>query len=206
MKGLTKRQSEIMDFIHEFIKSRKFSPSYRDIMEHFQFSSLGTVYRHLKVLKRKGALEGEKNGGRSLAPVLPLKALDTRGELMLPFIGQIAVGEPIEMFAQSQTLAVPDFLVQSPDRTYALRARGDSLQGELIADGDIILVEAREKAFVGETIIGFVNEHATIIKRYYREGNYVRLESPGEHHGTLLSAEELSIQGILVGLIRSFSH
>ncbi len=204
MKGLTKRQSEIMDFIQEFIKSRRFSPSYRDIMEHFHFSSLGTVYRHLHVLKRKGVLVGEKRGGRSLAPADAPKTMNARGELMLPFIGHICAGEPIETFAQSQTLAVPDFLVQSPENTYALRVRGNSLRDELISDGDILLVEARTETFAGETIVGIVNDHATIVKKYYPEGIYIRLESLDEQNTIVLKSDDLAIQGVVTGLMRFF--
>ena len=61
MKGLTKRQNEIVHYISEYINIHRFSPSYREIMEHFGFTSLGTVYKHVQVLKRKGMIQAEKN-------------------------------------------------------------------------------------------------------------------------------------------------
>ena len=67
MKGLTRRQQEIISFVSHFIQTNRYSPSYREIQNHFGFSSLGTVFRHLAVLKRKGALSNEKNCGRSLS-------------------------------------------------------------------------------------------------------------------------------------------
>ncbi len=204
MKGLTKRQSELLDFVQEFIKTRRYSPSYREIMDHFHFSSLGTVYRHIKVLKRKGVLSGEKYGGRSIHLAEVTKPMNSHGELELPFIGHISAGLPLETFPQSQKLAVPDFLVQAPDRTYALRAKGDSLNGELIADGDILLVEARNEAFAGETIVGHTQDHATIVRRYFPEGNYIRLEGGAEQKPIILKTDDLVIQGVVTGLLRFF--
>jgi repressor LexA len=204
MKGLTKRQSELLDFIREFIKNRRYSPSYREIMDHFRFSSLGTVYRHIQVLKRKGVLSGEKYGGRAINIAEIAKPMNTHGELELPFIGHICAGQPLETFPQSQKLAVPDFLVQAPDRTYALRAKGNSLNEELIADGDILLVEARSEAYEGETIVGVVDNHATIVKRYYPEGNYIRLEGGEGQKPLILKADDLIIQGVVTGMLRFF--
>lgn len=204
MKGLTKRQSELFDYIQEFIKSRRYSPSYREIMEHFQFSSLGTVYRHIKVLKRKGVLAGEKYGGRSINVAEVAKPMNKHGELELPFIGHISAGQPLETFPQSQKLAVPDFLVRAPESTYALRAKGNSLNEELIADGDILLVEARSEAFAGETIVGLINDDATIVKRYYPEGNYIRLEGGEAQKPIILKSDDLVIQGVITGMLRFF--
>ena len=65
MKGLTKRQREIVDFIRDYIAVHHYSPSYREIMKHFGFTSLGSVYKHIAVLKRKGGPFGGK-GERSL--------------------------------------------------------------------------------------------------------------------------------------------
>jgi repressor LexA len=204
MKGLTKRQSELLDFIQQFIKNRRYSPSYREIMDHFRFSSLGTVYRHIKVLKRKGVLSGEKYGGRAINVAEISKPMDSHGELELPFIGYITAGQPIETFPQSQKLAVPDFLVHAPDRTYALRVKGNSLNEELIADGDILLVEARNEAYEGETIVGLIDNHATIVKRYYPEGTYIRLEGGEGQKPLILKAEDLMIQGVVTGMLRFF--
>jgi repressor LexA len=204
MKGLTKRQVELVDFIQGFVKSRRYSPSYREIMEHFQFSSLGTVYRHIKVLKRKGVLGGEKYGGRSIHLAEVAKPMNKHGELELPFIGHISAGQPIETFPQSQKLAVPDFLVRSPESTYALRAKGNSLNEELIGDGDILLVEARSEAFAGETIVGIINDDATIVKKYYPEGNYIRLEGGEAQKPIILRSDDLIIQGVVTGMLRFF--
>ncbi len=206
MKGLTKRQREILSFIQEFIHVNRYAPSYREIKHHFSFSSLGSVYKHVNVLKRKGALVSEKQCSRSLALTQATPVTKNQIEIELPFIGYITAGSPIEMFPQSQTLSVPESLVHAPEKTYLLRARGDSLQEEMIAEGDLLLVEARQEAHSGETILASINNHDTLIKKFYPEGDYVRLTSHNlRHQPIIIRHEDILIQGVVVGLLRLYS-
>jgi len=203
MTGLTKRQSEIMTFIQDFIKKHQYSPSYREIMEHFGFSSLGSVHKHVNVLKRKGVLTAETKASRSLAPVQENETGERQAEVELPFIGHVARGVAIETFPHTQTLAVPDFFVRVPDRTYVLRARGDEFRDELVADGDLLVIEARQDPYDGEIVIGYMGDQETFIYRYHPEGNTVRLESQNRMlEPIVLHADEVSIQGVVTGLLR----
>ncbi|HEY4831488.1 MAG TPA: transcriptional repressor LexA [Waddliaceae bacterium] len=207
MIGLTKKQQEILSFIQDYIRCHQYSPSYREIMHYFGFSSLGSVSKHLQALKRKGALSGEKQSSRSIFPTQSTFSTRNSIEIELPFIGHLSAGLPLETFPQSQTLAVPEFLVNLPEKTYVLRARGNALNEELIADSDLLLVEARNEAFAGEMIIGLLSktDNATLVKRYYPEGNYIRLEGHLRHlEPIIVKHEELQIQGVIIGLIRSF--
>jgi len=205
MKGLTRRQQEIIHFIEEYIDTNQLSPSYREIRDHFGFSSLGSVYKHLNVLKRKGVLFAEKNASRSLTLASKSDGAPISNvEIELPFIGHISAGTLIETFPQTQTLAVPDYLVTAPDSTYVLRARGDTLHDELISDGDLLLVEARQEAYPGETIVALIEEK-TIVKRYYPEDDSVRLVSSNPNlEAMIMKVNEIQIQGVVVGLMRVF--
>lgn len=205
MKGLTQKQREILEFIQRFIKENAFSPSYREIMYHFSFSSPGSVYKHIQTLKRKGVLDAEKQCSRSLAPIASPLTQQTKAEVELAFIGNLSVGYPVNLFREPQMMAIPAFLVPNPEHTYILQIQGDGLQEDAIYDGDLILIEARQDAQTGETVLALINQHDTIIKRYYPEGQYMRFE--GRHlqaHPLLLQADSVIIQGVLVGMIRSY--
>ncbi len=203
MKGLSPKQREIFNFIQVFIDQNHYSPSYREIMKHFSFSSPGSVYKHIRTLKRKGVLEAEKQSSRSLIPIETASSIRNKSEIELPIIGSVVAGCTIEMFMQPQTLAVPAFLIHNSEKTYILRVHGNSLNEEAIKDGDLLLVEARQEAQAGETILALVNQHTIMIKRYYPEGQYIRLE--GDHHQPMiLRQESIFIQGILVGIIRIY--
>lgn len=202
MKGLTKRQLEILSFIKEYIRVKNYSPSYREIMQHFGFSSLGSVYKHIHVLKRKQALDGESRSSRSLS-ISEDSSQNLPANIRLPFIGHIVAGTPIELFAQSQTIAVPEFMVPRPKETYVLKAKGDSLHEELIGDSDFLVVEARTEAIAGETVVAVINNHDTIVKRFFREGTYIKLIGSHPHqHPIMLREEDFLIQGIVVAVLR----
>ncbi len=206
MKGLTQKQKEILDYITSYIDLNRFSPSYREIMTNFGMTSPGTVYKHIQVLKRKGALINEPKCGRSLSPANGHQKAVVTGEITLPLIGYISQGNPIEMLLRSQSISIPSSMVPSPDTTYILRAQGMQLQEELILEGDFLIVETRQDIHPGETIIGLVNEHDTIVKRYYPEGQYIRLESQDSNQPPLiLRTDHIIIQGVLIGLLRNYT-
>lgn len=205
MKGLTKRQHELLTFIEEFIGTHHYSPSFREIMRHFGFTSLASVAKHISTLKRKGAITGAAHGKRSIATVSANKASQKSLEIELPYIGYISSNSLIETFPQSQTLAVPEFLVHNPETTYVLRARGSLLNDEMILDGDLLLVETRNDPHDGETIIFSTKQKSTAIRQYHPEGNYVRLTSRSPHTAPLmLRHEELLIHGIVVSVLRLY--
>lgn len=201
MKGLSKRQLEVATYIKDFIEKNNYSPSYREIQEHFQFSSLGSVYKHIQTLQRKGQLNSEKNCSRSLS--LPAKEENQAAELQLPFIGNITHENTIETFSQIQTMAVPASLISSFENTYVLRVRGDTLNEELIGDGDLLIVEARQSAYSGELVIALLKNRKVMVKRYYPEGNHVRLTGLNSE-STLIKSEEFILQGVIIGLLRFF--
>lgn len=205
MKGVSKRQQEIITFIDQYIEKNQFSPTFREIQDHFGFSSLGTVYQHVEALKKKGLVTAEKRGRRTLSLTDISSKNESGGGFKIPFIGQITVGFPIKTFSKTQTLSIPSFLVHSPEKTYILKAKGDALAEEQIADGDLLIVEARQEVNAGETVIALINHHDTIIKKYYPEGQYARLEGNNPNQQPLiLKHENIQIQGVLIGLLRVY--
>lgn len=203
MKGLTKRQSEVLSYIQQFINKNQYSPSYREIMNHFAFNSLGSVYKHVTILKRKGVLNGDKSSGRSLAPANPgNQGQSNQKEVSL--IGQLSAGK-IELFSISQVIQVPANLIHDNENPYALKVCGDFLIDEMMMDGDVLLVEAKTEVSAGETIIGLINHQEVIVKKYFQEGVYVRLVGQNSHHQSIiLKRDHVVIQGIVVGLLRVY--
>lgn len=206
MKGLTQRQQEIFSFIQTFIQAHSYSPSYREIMTHFGFASIASVHKHINVLKRKGLISAEEKCSRSISLMHQESPTQTiQAGIELPFIGNIAAGDAIEMFPRSQSLTVPSFFVVHPEMTYILRVKGHSLNCEMIVDGDLLLVEASQQAYPGDLVIALINQHETLIKRYYPEGAYVRLLSYGGHEDPMvLRSEDFHIQGVVTNLFRFY--
>jgi repressor LexA len=103
-------------------------------------------------------------------------------------------------------VTVPSVFVPNPDQSYLLSVQGDSLREDQISEGDLIIVEARQEVSEGEMAIVLVNHHDILIKKYYPEGPYVRLEALNHNvRPMILRQENLEVQGVLVALLRNYS-
>ncbi len=203
MECLTKRQKDIFSFIEHYIAEHEISPSYREIKSHFGFSSLGSVYKHLRCLKEKGHISMKKNCSRTAVP----QTEHTGAELTvsIPFIGTIAAGLPIETFPEAETIALPKSLIPHAFSCFALRVQGDSMQEDHIIDGDIIVAKNETQPKVGQAIIALIDQEGATLKRFYPQGDNVRLEpANADYAPIIIRKEQLSIQGTVVALIRQF--
>jgi repressor LexA len=196
--NLTKRQKEILDFIREYREANGISPTQREIRERFELSSFGTVQKHLKRLEEKGALSREWNRSRGISPAEPKAAARE-----VPLLGAVAAGRPIEPFPDEETIEVPSSLLGRGDH-FVLRVRGDSMVEDGIRDGDYVVVSKRSNAQNGQTVVALIRGEATL-KRYYSEGARVRLQPANAAMKPLLvEARDVTVQGVVTGLIRNY--
>jgi repressor LexA len=201
---LTERQKEILDFISEYQADHGISPTHREIRDHFHYSSFGTVYKHLKLLQKKGFLHRDWNQKRGLELVRAVPGQP--GEHEVAFLGLIAAGQPIEALSGHETLTVPNHLIGGhPNDHYVLRVVGDSMIDEGIQDGDFVIVVRRERAEPGEMVVALVEGVEVTLKRFFPEGNQVRLEPANPAMEPIwVKARDLKVQGVVVGLMRKY--
>lgn len=202
MKTLTERQKEILDFIRDWIAKKGYSPTFREVMKQFNYASVGTVVTHLKALSKKGYIQSEEKKRRSLVPVALESTPKGGEEIELPFVGMVQASFPIEMYPDTKTFKVPSPFVRYPDITYVLQVQGDSLEPEHMEDGDLLIVEARQEVEASELVIASSPHNETLIRRYYPEGEFARLE--GKEAPLLLRHDELRLHGVITGLLRSY--
>lgn len=202
--GLTPRQAEILTYITEYSEKRGYAPTLQEIGEKFGLSSVATVHKHISNLVEKGYLRRERrNASRDLDVVG--KGQGSRGVASIPLLGTVAAGLPIEALDDQEEINLPEEWL-GKGRTFALRVRGDSMIEEQIRDGDTVVVEARETARNGETIIALVDGDSVTVKQYYREGAQVRLQPANPAVPVLTLAEErVRVQGVVIGVLRRFS-
>src|SRR5690349_22244553 len=146
--AITRRQRQLYDFISEFVQKNGYSPSFDEIRVGLKLSSLATVHKHISNLEKKGLLTRDYNRSRSI-DLLPPKgrlkqAMSVNTAMVLPLVGRIAAGQPIEARQTSETISLADF-VRSKE-VFVLEVRGDSMQDEHILDGDYVLVEKTKGA------------------------------------------------------------
>jgi repressor LexA len=205
--AITKRQRQIYDYISEFVQKHGYSPSFEEIGKGMRLSSLATVHKHVTNLEKKGLLTRDYNRSRSI-DLLPPKgrlkqAMSVNTGLVLPLMGRIAAGQPIEAVENPETISLADF-VRSKE-VFVLEVRGDSMQDEAILDGDYVLVEKARTAHNGDIVVALVDQSDATLKRFYREGDSIRLQpSNVTMKPIIVPAASVDVQGRVIGVLRKY--
>jgi len=143
----------------------------------------------------------------------PLSLLQSKEEVLsLPLLGSVAAGCPIESLKHDEFIQVPSQMVRNASKTFALRVQGDSMINEGILDGDTILVQQQGSAVNGDLVVATIENEATVKRFFLRtpprgsaDELMVELRPANERLQSMwYSPYEVSIQGILVGLLRKF--
>lgn len=197
---ITKRQKTVLEKIKNFMVENSYPPTIRDIAREFGFSSPKAVTDHLKSLERKGFIERNslarsiKLTGKALDMLNGLAAwrnegqgpsnlpgyppnLSSAGIIYLPLVGKVAAGNPI--LAQeniSEYIPVSSSLFGAKKADFALKVKGDSMTGDHILDGDIIIARSQNTADNGDIVVALIGDEA-VVKKIYRSKDKVELRS-----------------------------
>jgi len=208
--AITKRQREIYDFIARFVAEHGYSPSFEEIGEGTDLSSLATVHKHITNLEKKGLLKRDYNRSRSIDVLPPRGALKKSMQVAagvsaeLPLLGRIAAGRPVEALQNPETISFADF-TRSSKEVFVLQVKGDSMQDEAILDGDYILVEKTGVVRNGEIAVALVDGMESTLKRIYKEGDKVLLQpSNAAMQPVIVSAAAVQVQGRVIGVLRKY--
>jgi repressor LexA len=205
--AITRRQRELYDFISEFVQKNGYSPSYDEIRVGMGLNSLATVHKHISNLEKKGLLTRDYNRSRSI-DLLPPKgrlkqAMSVNTTMVLPLMGRIAAGQPIEAVENPETISLADF-VRSKE-VFVLEVRGDSMQDEHILSGDYVLVEKAKSAQNGDIVVALVEGSDATLKRFYREGDNIRLQPSNVNmQPIIVPAASVDVQGRVIGVLRKY--
>jgi repressor LexA len=205
--AITKRQREIYDFIAQFVAEHGYSPSFEEIGEGTNLSSLATVHKHISNLEKKGLLKRDYNRSRSIDVLPPRGALKKSMAVAagseLPLLGRIAAGRPVEALQNPETISLADFTRSK--EVFVLQVRGDSMQDEAILDGDYILVEKTNAVRNGEIVVALVDGMESTLKRIYKEADKVRLQaSNASMQPVIVPAAAVQVQGRVIGVLRKY--
>ncbi len=195
MKELTERQMQVLGYIARSLRETGYPPTIREIGTALSIRSTNGVNDHLKALERKGYIS--RDDAKSRAVSLTMVGRDSLGldihpdtdpgpareaanldAVSVPLLGRIAAGMPIEAIEHQEDEFVLDASLLGRgghDSVYALRVRGDSMIGDAILDGDIVVIRRQDTANKGEIVAVMVDGSATV-KRYYDEGDRIRLQ------------------------------
>jgi len=197
---LTKRQQEIYQYLKEHIQSMGYAPSIMEICAKFNLSSPATVHKHLSHIEEKGLIRREQN----LSRAIELVEADTTAALPeFQLLGHIMAGKPIEVIEAREMMSLmPD---PSGKEIFVLKVKGQSMIDDHIQDGDYVIVERRDDARNGETVVALLDNESATLKRFYREQDHIRLQPANTTMEPILVKEgDIKIQGVVIGVLRKF--
>ena len=206
MRGLTKRQQLVLEFIQDSIQEHGYPPTLREIGAHFGIRSTNGVNDHLLALERKGYLRREDMKSRALRPTASAGGVPRE----VPLLGRVAAGQPLLAIENIEgSLRIdPTLLPGESGKFFALRVRGESMIGAGILDGDIVFVRQQEDAPSGTIVVALVNDEATV-KTLQRDGERVRLVPSNPAVAPIVVGREdgrsLRILGVVAGVYRKLT-
>jgi len=129
---------------------------------------------------------------------------EMEGTVSIPLLGEVAAGQPLEMFTVEDSLDVPESLWHGR-KVFALRVRGQSMIDAGIRDGDYLIVEPRDTADDGRTVVAEIDGHVTVKKLFRSASGQVRLQPANpEMLPLIVSGDQVRIRGVVVGVLRKY--
>lgn len=199
-KKLTQRQSEIVDYLKKAHRATGLMPSTREMQHYFGFASQTAAMSHLRSLEKKGIIQ--RLPGKARAVIFP-DDLERNEISKIPIYGAIAAG-----FAEAQEQQLDAYLsmdltalgCSNKQEIFALKVRGDSMIDAHICDGDLVILEKRQARHLD--IVAALIDGESTLKRLIQEKGKTYLKAENPHFPDLIPASELSIQGVLLALVR----
>jgi repressor LexA len=201
MSSLTKKQAQVLVFIREYIDDHGYAPSYREIGEYFGLSSTATIHTHVQALVEKGEIKvGNEGEARSIELIAETP---NNPAVLLPLLGVITAGEPIEAVEDNETMAIPATFVLDGSNSFVLRVKGRSMIEDGILDGDFVVIERNPSPRNGEVVVALLDNAYATLKRFYREQTRIRLQ-PANSAMNPIFVKDCIIQGVVRAVIRKF--
>ncbi|MDJ0595423.1 MAG: transcriptional repressor LexA [Pleurocapsa sp. MO_226.B13] len=202
MESLTPAQKELYDWLIEYIRSTQYAPSIRQMMKAMNLRSPAPVQSRLERLRSKGYIDWTDGKARTIR----ILHQPDRG---LSIEGAIAAGGLVEPFTEDKTRLDLSNLFSQPD-CYVLRVVGDSMIEDMIDEGDYAVMRSlssNSEVKNGDIVAARVSGHGTTLKRFYQEQEQIVLKPANQKYEPIVAdAENVEIQGILVGVWRSMAN
>jgi SOS regulatory protein LexA len=219
---LTKSQQKVLNFVQRFAEAEGRSPTLKEIAEGVDRSAVSTVHKHVRHLIEKGYLERRHGRGNNIGLTvrgagLPGGAVSMAeaegadggggadgGARAVPYYGAAAAGSPMAPGSYAVPTEVPRAIHRNKENLFVLRVRGDSMAEDSILDGDLVVLQRREDYRNGDRVVALIDREEATLKELRRDGDDIWLipHNP-EFAPRRYSPEQVDVQGVLVGVMRS---
>ena len=200
---ISRKQSEILEYMKNEILNRGFPPSVREICEAVNLKSTSSVHSHLETLEKNGYIRRDPTKPRAIEIVDDNFNLVRRETVNVPIVGKVAAGQPLLAMENVEGyFPIPSEFMPN-NKTFMLVVEGDSMINAGIFSGDYVLVEQQPTAENGQKVVALVDDSATV-KTFYKEKDYIRLQPENDSMDPILVGPEqvFQILGKVIGVFR----
>lgn len=191
-------QRQTLEFLKRFIADRGYAPTLRDIAEHIGVKSVSTAHFHLERLVDKGFISRGQDG---LLEIIENEKPEL-GPTAVPLLGVIAAGMPIEAIENATYIDIPPQMLDNRGEVFCLEVSGESMIDAHICDKDVVVVRKQDYAKDGEIIVALLEDGSATLKYFRRLRNGGAMLIPANRSMQPISADSLTIQGVVVGVLR----
>ena len=208
IKSLTRKQQKVFDFLLQNQDKFLHPPTLEELCLGIGLKSRGSLHNHIKALTEANLVEASERKQRGIRLTEYAKKMVncSDDQSVLPFVGFIAAGKPIEAIENITYMTIPEQL-KTEKPCYVLKIKGDSMVEQGIFDGDWVIIEQRSYARNGEIVVALVDKaEATLkfIEQYPHETLLIPANSKME--AMRYKPGQVEIQGVLVGQMRSYTN
>ena len=205
MEQLTKKQEAVLTALKKYIARKGYPPTVRDLCEVTGLSSTATVQVHLDNLQSKGYINKDNRKNRTIEILVPNEYIKTNESIIsVPLLGKASCGNPIDAIEQpNEYFDLPVTMINGKNEVFTLKTSGDSMINVGIYDGDIIVVEKRNDAKNGDTVVALTDDNEVTVKTFYKETDHFRLQPENDYMEPII-LDSVTILGKVIGLYRKF--
>ena len=198
---ISKKQSEILEYIKSEILNRGFPPAVREICEAVHLKSTSSVHSHLETLEKNGYIRRDPTKPRAIEIIDDSFNLVRREVVNVPIVGKVAAGQPIVAVENVENyFPIPSEYMPNTD-TFLLHVDGESMVNAGILNGDYVLVSKQSTAQNGDMVVALIEDSATV-KTFYKENGHYRLQPENDYMDPIIVDGDLQIMGKVIGVFR----
>lgn len=205
MEKLTTKQEIILKIIKKWIAEYGYPPTVREIGEQAHLNSPATIHFHLTKLEEKGYISKGNGKNRTIEVLVPNEYIEKNENVVeVPLLGKVTAGSPIEAIeTPDEYFSLPTNLFTTRNEIFTLKVSGESMINVGIYDGDILIVERKNTALNGDTVVAMNDNNEVTVKTFYKENGYFRLQPENDTMDPII-LKNVTILGKAIGLYRKF--
>ena len=205
MVELTQRQSDVFEYMKDYISKNGYAPSVREVCDALNLKSTSTAHAHLTQLEKKGYIfrnNAKPRTTKILFGTDPREDGKSEKMVSIPVVGNVAAGVPITAVENIEEYITLPFSLLGSEDVFILNVKGDSMTNAGIMDKDRIIAKKQKTADNGDIVVAMMDDEATV-KRFFAEKDRVRLQPENDNYEPIY-AKELDILGKVIGVLRMF--